>query len=686
MESYDNKGIKGSMLERLVTKILAKIVGLDGDVVHKTGTETITGQKAFKNNWPLKSSESLVYSYEKPLYFNHGTDYSEWTSAQKDGTHYRRWRIKFSSLNDTYFVMRLKVLPGYCYVNSEGCLEKMLVCRPDGTGGFPGGSFSNYTTAVGYSPEEYRINSVTYASDLGSYVIEVVSCKPTSNNNAGAILEVFNFGTNSTQQEVPDITVVQDIIEGWPSWAGDINATPKIQSNGVDVQDKLPTTGSGSSLKYSINIEGTADVSDKATTVMTTPLTTQSTGKYMATVDDNGNVYTGSAVYDMSSNTLTVNINGNANTAAIATNYNTSSGGIRDALAGKAALSHSHGFITASGTMASTDGTFEAGDKLLFIDHNYSGAPDMIRAVTNANGALYFNGTKLNFGTLGVAYGGTGNTNAKAACNSFLAALDEGTSDFDASRDPYVITGVNDASSTTSYYRRPVSKILSWIMAKIPVVGGAIDIHTCQIPYNYAEDHTSGNPAVDYIQYVDGSGTCYNVPCASSNLQGGGLNSDIRRIGLANGTTERTAAEMKTNGATGQIFRSLRFNRSGGLAVLSGAVCFRPIAYKVDSSGTTVLTESADWHLMVKASGSGKQFKGTSFQPVHAHAVKIHLTDAYVPTTAYGVGVVDDIGTNGIFAKLSSGGILSFTVDSNYDFANFQRGKFYAFSITVTCP
>lgn len=318
MSSYDNKGIKGSRLERLVTKILTKIVGLDGDVVHKTETETITGQKTFKNNWPLMSSESLVYSYEKPLYFNHGTDYSEWTSAQKDGTHYRRWRIKFSSLDGTYFVMRLKVLPGYYYVNSEGCLEKMLVCRPDGTGGFPGGSFSNYTTAVGYSPEEYRINSVTYASDLGSYVIEVVSCKPTSNNDAGAILEVFNFGTNSAQQAVPDITVVQDIIEGWPSWAGDINATPKIQSNGVDVQDKLPTTGSGSSLKYSINIEGTADVSDKATTVTTTPLTTQSTGKYMATVDDNGNVYTGSAVYDMSTNTLSVNINGNALTASSA--------------------------------------------------------------------------------------------------------------------------------------------------------------------------------------------------------------------------------------------------------------------------------------------------------------------------------------------------------------------------------
>lgn len=619
----------------------------DTAMVHKAGSEIITGVKTLQNAlspiWKAPTSQSLE-GCEQATFLKTElvTEYASWTSAQKDGNHYRQWSIDITTLPEKVLIY-VGFVGDYYRSDANGVIVKAI--EKSGTRNTGG-----YIVANGLCRDEFAVSNVI--SDGDSRCIRIVSKNPAGDNRPrGLWIRCICPDT----LDLSSVTLTSSIISGWPTWAG-AKTTPAMVT------------------------------ADKATSVTTTPLTTQSTGKYMATVDDNGTMYTGSAVYDMSSNTLAVNINGNANTAAIATNYNTSEGGIRDALAGKAALSHSHGFITASGTMASTDGTFEAGDKLLFIDHNYSGAADMIRAVTNANGVLYFNGTKLNFGTLGVAYGGTGNTNAKAACNSFLASLDNATTDFDPSKDPILITGVADASSTTSYYRRPVSKILSWIMAKIPVVGGAIDVHACQIPYNYVEDHTSGNPAVDYIQYVDGSGTCYNVPCASPNLQGGGLNSDIRRIGLANGTTERTAAEMETNGATGQIFRSLRFNRSGGLAVLSGAVCFRPIAYKVDSSGTTVLTESADWNLMVKASGSGKQFKGTSFQPVHAHAVKIHLTDAYVPTTAYGVGVVDDIGTNGIFAKLSSGGILSFTVDSNYDFANFQRGKFYAFSITVTCP
>jgi hypothetical protein len=225
-------------------------------------------------------------------------------------------------------------------------------------------------------------------------------------------------------------------------------------------------------------------------------------------------------------------------------------------------------------------------------------------------------------------------------------------------------------------------------MAKIPVVvgdAGRLYAHTCKTPYSYAENNTSGNPSVDYVQYVDGNGTCYNVPCASPDLSNTNMNVDTRRIGLANGTTERTSSEMSSNGATGQVFKYLRFHRSGGIAVLSGAVCFRPIAYKIDSSGTTVLTESADWHLMVKASGSGKQFKGTSFQPVHAHSIRIHLSETLIPTTAYGAGIVDDVGVNGVFVKLANS-VLTFTVDSNYDFANFSRGKWFNFAVTCTCP
>jgi len=514
---------------------------------------------------------------------------------------------------------------------------------------------------------------------------------PVHINNAGnavpcTLATVASTGSYNDLSNKPAIPAAVTVDQTYSASSTNPQSGTAVAGAIANKQDKLGTSGSGSSLKYAISITGTAGVADKATTVTVNSMS--SADRYLALVDENGNIYNGSATYNLASNTIVCDLTGTATKAIEAKNYDANSGGIKAALEGKAAYQHSHGFIDHAGVMTSTDGTFEAGDKLLFIDHNFSGANDIIRAVTNANGALYYNGTKLGFGTLGKAYGGTGETNAKAACNSFLSALDEGDSDFSPTEDPIVITGIYDASNTTSFYRRPVSKILSWIMAKIPVVIGAagrLYAHTCKTPYSYAENNTSGNPSVDYVQYVDGNGTCYNVPCASPDLSNTNMIVDTRRIGLANGTTERTSSEMSSNGATGQVFKYLRFHRSGGIAVLSGAVCFRPIAYKIDSSGTTVLTESADWHLMVKASGSGKQFKGTSFQPVHAHSIRIHLSETLIPTTAYGAGIVDDVGVNGVFVKLANS-VLTFTVDSNYDFANFSRGKWFNFAVTCTCP
>ena len=79
--------------------------------------------------------------------------------------------------------------------------------------------------------------------------------------------------------------------------------------------------------------------------------------------------------------------------------------------------------------------------------------------------------SKITTGTLPVARGGTGQTTAQAASNSFLNALSTGSSTpLDA--DYFISQHVGGGTTTTTYYRRPFSALWEYIKNKISSILG----------------------------------------------------------------------------------------------------------------------------------------------------------------------------------------------------------------------
>ena len=97
----------------------------------------------------------------------------------------------------------------------------------------------------------------------------------------------------------------------------------------------------------------------------------------------------------------------------------------------------------------------------------YSSTTGTFASKASANGALYAttaNGA-LSWGTLPIAQGGTGKTTGQAAANYFINSLDTGASDLSAN--DYVITQfVGGGSTTTTYHRRPASKVINATLVK----------------------------------------------------------------------------------------------------------------------------------------------------------------------------------------------------------------------------
>ncbi len=73
--------------------------------------------------------------------------------------------------------------------------------------------------------------------------------------------------------------------------------------------------------------------------------------------------------------------------------------------------------------------------------------------------------TDITSGTLGVARGGTGQTSAINAANSFLNALSTGTSN-PQDADYYISQYVGGGTTTTTYHRRPMSALWNYIAGK----------------------------------------------------------------------------------------------------------------------------------------------------------------------------------------------------------------------------
>ena len=87
------------------------------------------------------------------------------------------------------------------------------------------------------------------------------------------------------------------------------------------------------------------------------------------------------------------------------------------------------------------------------------------------NGKTYDGSSAVNAGVQTVANGGTGQTTAKAALNSFINSLDTGSS-VPVDNDYYVSQYVNGGTTTTTYHRRSMSLLWEYIKGKISSVLG----------------------------------------------------------------------------------------------------------------------------------------------------------------------------------------------------------------------
>lgn len=104
---------------------------------------------------------------------------------------------------------------------------------------------------------------------------------------------------------------------------------------------------------------------------------------------------------------------------------------------------------------------------------NSTTATNAMQTVRTGNGAFYATAqdAKPQFGTLPAAQGGTGKTSAKDACNAFINALDtDSSTPVDA--DFYVSQYVSGGTTTTTYHRRPLIALWTYIKGKLTSVTG----------------------------------------------------------------------------------------------------------------------------------------------------------------------------------------------------------------------
>lgn len=104
-------------------------------------------------------------------------------------------------------------------------------------------------------------------------------------------------------------------------------------------------------------------------------------------------------------------------------------------------------------------------------------------------------------GTLGVDHGGTGKTTGKDAANYFMNSLDTGSST-PGDADYYISQYVNGGTTTTTYHRRPMSALWTYIKGKIDAAGYANQNAFSNI--KIGNSTVSANAKTDTVQLAAG--------------------------------------------------------------------------------------------------------------------------------------------------------------------------------------
>ncbi len=207
-------------------------------------------------------------------------------------------------------------------------------------------------------------------------------------------------------------------------------------------------------------------------------------------------------------------------------------------------------------------------------------------------------------GTLAVARGGTGKTTLQDACNALINALSEGTS-APVDKDFYVAQYAGGGTSTTTYHRRPVSALYSYMKGKMDSVYAAKS-HT----HSYAAA-TTRNICINASKWtvyssittdttpiyaptsVGSSGQILVSSGATSGPTWGNIattsttNTDYPLIGY---NTTNKALIYKSSGLT--INPSTGLMRSGGLVITTNTSYSFSVSNSSSSNATTARIES----------------------------------------------------------------------------------------------
>ena len=160
------------------------------------------------------------------------------------------------------------------------------------------------------------------------------------------------------------------------------------------------------------------------------------------------------------------------------------------------------------------------------------------------NGQSWSGSANLTINTLGVAYGGTGKTTGVDAANYFLNSLSTG-SDIPHDNDYYISQYVNGGTTTTTFHRRPVSKLWEYVKSKlsaadiyVPKTGG---IFTGAV---HVEDEFYGDSATLGNLIVNGNANFTNG-LRATNINGGQVIYTV--IGTQTATTAEWTGELPIN-------------------------------------------------------------------------------------------------------------------------------------------
>lgn len=197
------------------------------------------------------------------------------------------------------------------------------------------------------------------------------------------------------------------------------------------------------------------------------------------------------------------------------------------------------------------------------------------------------NANKITSGTLAVARGGTGQTTARNAANAFMNALETGSST-PTDADYYISQYVSGGTTNTTYHRRPMSALWSYVNGKVSanylkLSGGTL----------------TGNLTIDAINNVDRFITFNSGDNAGYSWRMGylGTGSDEKNyFVIQSNSTNNTWANVIR---CGLISFETQFN--GNLSILTGDTD-RYITWDYSDSTTAA---GASWRIGMQGTGSG---------------------------------------------------------------------------------